>query len=147
VKRDNTSIKAALMSYVPVARRWNAPALDVLGDELQNRPFDWFTKAEKDGTPEARIYRVFAEKNISPSNIWTYKGRMEPEQFYAFTKARGQFIKDELLKDNERQLRQLGSLDDENAKAFLEDLSQAATDFAKGRVNYVPKPPARKNQK
>jgi hypothetical protein len=138
VKRDNASIKAALMSYVPVARRWNKPALDILGDAIPNRPFDWFTKAEKEGTPEARIYRVLAEKNATPSNLWSYKGKMDPEQFYQFTKFRGQALKDTLLADNGRLLGIMREVDDETAQAILSDVSKDATNYAKFEVGYVP---------
>lgn len=138
VQRDKTSIQAALLAYVPVAAYANEPALDVLGDPIPNRPLDWFVRAEQEGTPEARIYRAFAAKNVAPTSVWSYKGKMEPEQFYAFTRERGAWLKATLLANDARLLKQIEGATAEAAEAFVENLSRSATVFARARVGYKP---------
>ena len=126
------------MGNMPVVQRANKPAIDILGDVIENRGFDWFTRSETAGTPEARIYKAFGDKNVSPSNTYTYKGRMEPDQFYDFVKFRGEFIKDKLLENNMDYLKYLEGLNDEDAKKFMSRLSSAANDEAKIKVGYDP---------
>ena len=138
VQRDRTSIEASLMSFVPVASYLNELALDVLGDPIPNRPLDWFVRSEQDGTPEARIYRAFAAKHVAPTSIWHYKGKMEPEQFYAFTRERGAWLKSTLLANDAQLLKNIERATPEAAEAFVENLSRSATVFARARVGYKP---------
>lgn len=139
VARDRPDIMASLMSNVPVASRFNEPALDVLGDPIANRPFDWFVRASADGTPEARIYRAFAEKDAVPTGIWTYKGKMEPEQFYQFTKERGAFLKESLMRNDAQLLKAIEDGSEKVAAQIVENISRTATQVALSRVGYVPK--------
>jgi len=139
VKRDRASIVASLYGNMPVVQRVNKPAIDILGDVITNRPFDWLTRAEAAGTPEARIYWAFAAKNATPSNTYYYKGQMDPEQFYDFVKFRGEYIKDTLLENNMAYLKELEGHTDEDAKKFMTNLSTYANDYAKARVGFVPK--------
>jgi hypothetical protein len=138
VKRDRGSIKASLMGNMPVVQRANKPAIDILGDVIENRGFDWFTRSETAGTPEARIYKAFGDKNVSPSNTYTYKGRMEPDQFYDFVKIRGEQIKDILLANDMEYLKYLEGLNDEEAKKMMGRVSTVANDEAKAQVGFDP---------
>ena len=138
VKRDRGSIRAALIAGVPVVERFNKPSLDVLGDEMENRFGDWFTRSEEAGTPESRIYRVFGDQNITPTSTWTYKGQMEPGMFYDFQKERGAELKRLLLEDGGNRLNALASATQEEAEYSLLRLSTFATKIAKSRVGYKP---------
>jgi len=138
VQRDRPDIMASLMSQVPVAARFNEPALDVLGDPIVNRPMDWFVRASADGTPEARIYRAFAEKDAVPTGIWTYKGKMDPEQFYQFTKERGAFLKESLMRNDAALLKSIEAANEEVAAQIVENISRTATQVARARVGYAP---------
>lgn len=138
VKRNRDSIKAELMAQVPVVERFNEPALDVLGDPMANRFGDWFTKAEEAGTPEARIYTAFAQHNITPTSIYTYKGKMEPEMYYQFQRERGMALKRLLLQNDARLLRSIEEGSEAKAEAVLENVSRAATNLARRAVGYKP---------
>jgi GNAT superfamily N-acetyltransferase len=138
VQRSKPDIKAALFSNVPVAARANDPALDILGDAIANRPFDWLARASVDGTPEARIYRAFGAKDLVPTSVWSYKGKMEPEQFYQFTKERGALLKESLMRNDAAFLKLIESSNEEVAAKILENLSRSATQMARVRVGYFP---------
>lgn len=138
VKRDRSSIKAALIAGVPVVERFNKPSLDVLGDEMESRFGDWFTRAEEAGTPEARIYKAWAKHNITPTSTWSYKGRMEPDMFYDFQKERGAELKRMLLADDAELLKGLESASFEEAEYKLNLISRYATETARDRVGYIP---------
>ena len=138
VQRSKPDIMASLFSNVPVASRFNAPALDVLGDAIESRPFDWMARASVDGTPEARIYRAFGAKDVVPTSIWSYKGKMEPEQFYNFTKERGGLLKESLMRNDAAFLKIIESSNEEVAAKILENLSRSATQMARVRVGYFP---------
>lgn len=138
VARDKADILGSLMSNVAVASRFNEPALDVLGDAIPNRPLDWWARSSADGTPEARIYRAFAAKGAVPTGIWTYKGTMEPEQFYQFTKERGAIIKETLMRNDAQLLKAIESGNDEVAATIVENVSRTATQIARARVGFVP---------
>ena len=138
VQRSKPDIKAALFSNVPVAARANDPALDILGDAIANRPFDWLARASVDGTPEARIYRAFGAKDLVPTSVWSYKGKMEPEQFYQFTKERGALLKESLMRNDAAFLKLIESSNEEVAAKILENLSRSATQMARVRVGYLP---------
>lgn len=148
------TLLAASMAQIPVASRLNVPSVDVLGDTMQSRAgvgwvMDW---ASKD-TPEARIYRAFAEKDVTPTDISKYQHEMTPEEFYAFAQKRGQILKDFLLsRDDSGKLRieALEKLSDKQrtkdepspAKKYLERFSTSATRRALSAVGYKKPLPA-----
>tara|TARA_R110000803_G_scaffold53947_1_gene110519 strand:- start:294 stop:686 length:393 start_codon:yes stop_codon:yes gene_type:complete len=126
------------MATFPFVGRGLKPSIDILGNEIPNAPFDWFTTAEQAGTPQSRIYRAFGEKNISPSNTYSYKNRMTEDQFYDFVKIRGNWIQDKLLANNMRWLKALEDRNEEKAKKLLSRISRKANDYAKRKVGYDP---------
>ncbi len=136
-KRDRSSIVAGLMANVPFAQRFGMPSVDILGDEITNGIFDWLTKSEAGGTPESRIYRAFGSKMATPSSLNTWRGKMEPDMFYAFKVARGQILKDSLLGNDMDYLREIEAATPEEAKAIMSDLSAWATQQAADKVGYV----------
>jgi hypothetical protein len=141
-QRDISTVKAALMSQVIGLRHLNRPALDILGDEMTNRPGGWFYTEASRNTPEARIYATFARLNLDPGDGSAYKQRLG-DKFYDFFKVRQSYIKEKLLQDNGVFLDRLGSQTEERAKLLLAGIDEGATARALRAVGYRPPQPKR----
>ena len=138
-KKDATNLSAAMLAQVPFADNFARDRLDVLGDSMANRPFDWLAQAQASGTPEARIYSLFGAKKIQPSDLYPYRPHMTPEQFYDFTKARGAALKDMLLGNGEDLLHRMQALKPEEAAKVMHRVNIRATKVAKVAVHYTGK--------
>lgn len=136
-KRDISTVKAALMAQVVGLRHLNRPAVDILGDDMTNRPGDWFYTASDRGTPEAKVYATFARLNLDPGDGSGYKQRLG-DKFYDFFKARQGFIKTRLLENGGAILDRMSSEGEEHAKMMLSSIDTAATQQALRAVDYHP---------
>jgi hypothetical protein len=132
--RDRNGAMAFLASQVPVSQLRGKPAIDIFGDEVQNRAFEAFVGRAKADGPEERLYRLMVEKNAFPSGLRQYQGKMEPEQFYEFQRIRGQVLKQLMLR-GEANLRSAKTEDD--AKDLVYKWSRIATIKAKTEIGYV----------
>lgn len=134
--RDTTGLRASLLSNLVGGRALLRPRLDMLGDEMENRPFDWLFSTSAANTPEARIYRTFADRNVDPGDGSRWKSKLG-DKFYDFFRARQQAIKRELLADGEALLRELGAAPPAEAERIMRDLGEDATQEALDAVDYV----------
>jgi hypothetical protein len=138
-KKESGDVASAMLAQVPFADNFARDRLDVLGDSMENRPLDWLAQAQASGTPEARIYSLFGAKKIQPSDLYPYRHHMTPEQFYDFTKARGQALKDMLLGSGEELLHRMQALEPKEAAKVMHRLNLRATKVAKVAVHYTGK--------
>lgn len=132
--RDKTGIQAELMSMVPWLSRDGKPSLNMLGDPIDDLPFNWLFGKEAEGD-DARIWRMMAEKNAFLTGIYTYKNRLEAEDYYEFQKERGIAAKAMIKK----YLPNLEAADSEAAKNLMERISKQATVIAKRKIDFASK--------
>lgn len=139
--RDISSVKAALLSQVVGLRHLNGVKLDILGEPIENRPFDWFyTQAARD-TPEAKIYATFARLGLDPGDGSGERLKLG-DKFADFYKARQSFIRDRLLRDGASLLDNIAHSNDVRARELLHPVTEAATARALKDVGYkAPAPP------
>jgi hypothetical protein len=138
--RDRNGIAASMLSRVPVGSFYNKPALDLLGEPIDNRPLDWIWGVEKDPDSDSsvRIWRMIADKQAFITNTWQYRKPMGDEMFYEFTKVRGALIREALLERGGRLLSRMEGMAPEDAQDEMQKISRKATATAREMVNFNP---------
>lgn len=133
--RDRSGIRGWLGSQVPVAQLRGQPAINLLGDFVENRFFEAFVGRPKVDEESQALFRLLAEKNAWLSSPVYYRNKMDPEMYYRFQQERGKALK-QMLRENAAGL---ASMDNETAQAGVRRLNALATRIGKAAVNYVPK--------
>jgi hypothetical protein len=131
---DAPTTEAALVNSVPFARRLNRPALNVWGEPVRNE----VSKRFGGSAIADPLLQLLARRQLwvsAPSSTQTEHRNgqpMTPDEFYEFTRHRGQILRD-LLKSEGLQ-RTLDTAPQETAERIWRRLQTAATERAKSKV-------------
>jgi hypothetical protein len=143
-----------LYSMVPFSIGYSEPAIDVFGDEIKDYP--WAPTTRRFGVLELRPPNPVAEKLVTAKEgpLWvsgpSKNARISVENkagevvqmtvgknddvFRAFSRYRGQFIKERLTESLAQDLVDLSQTSPEEAQAYLINLGAKATAHAKQRT-------------
>ena len=132
--RAQVGVKAWLAKQVPVAQMQGKPAINILGEPIENKALESFIGRAKTEGESREIFEMLAEKEAWPSGPNYYRSKMDSEMFYAFQQARGRVLKG-LLAEN---LKDLQLMEDEAAKVVVGRFAQAAAKVARGEVGFNP---------
>jgi hypothetical protein len=143
-----------LYSMVPFSIGYSEPAIDVFGDEIKDYP--WAPTTRRFGVLELRPPNPVAEKLVTAKEgpLWvsgpSKNARISVENkagevvqmtvgknddvFRAFSRYRGQFIKERLTESLAQDLVDLSQTSQEEAQAYLINLGAKATAHAKQRT-------------
>jgi hypothetical protein len=131
---DAATTEAALINSVPFARRLNRPALNVWGEPVRNEVSKRFaSSAAPDPLLQLLARRQLWVSAPSPTQTEHRNGQpMTPDEFYEFTRHRGQALR-RMLEAPGRQA-SLATMSDESAERLWRALQTAATAQAKAKV-------------
>lgn len=131
---DAPTTESALINSVPYARRLNRPALNVWGEPVRNELSKRFASQPTDDA----LLTMLARRGLwisAPSRTQTehLNGQpMTPDEFYEFTRQRGQALK--RLASRPGTAEALQSLPEEQAQRLWRRLQTTATRQAKAKV-------------
>lgn len=149
---DQSSVRAALVAQTPFASLAGRPAINFLGDPLNEAAVDPFTSASDKlsfqgvpvyigiapDSPNAQIYNLLAAKGHAPSApsrsaLAKHNGLVEDSTWERFVRTRGTLIKDS-IKSRMEELRQMPSADFERE---MSRVSAESTREAKIRLGLL----------
>jgi hypothetical protein len=129
---DSQGIRSLLYSQVPVARRLNKPALNVLGEPVTSERLRQFVSAQKTDP----LWTTIANRQLFvsvPSKTTMLGDRViTPDEYYELNRIRGQWLGEQLRKEN--VLGYLQTLPREQAQKMLDLFETDATTYAKAKV-------------
>ena len=137
--RDSSTVNGFLASQVPISQVQGKPAINALGDPVQNKFFESFIGRPKTDAQGEEIFRAIAAKEAWIPSIKSYakkenffKQTLSDEKFYEFQKLRGGYLK-EMLAAN---LDTINLAPDEVAKKIVASAADGATTRALAEVGF-----------
>jgi hypothetical protein len=130
--RDKDDMLGALYSMTPVTTHWNRPKLDALGMPVEQRPISWLWSVEDEGGENHRIWKMIAKKQAFLGSLYSYRHKMDSDQYYEFQKHRGERAREMIVS----RLSSLERMSSEDAKKVMRQIGSKSTAYAKRMVKY-----------
>lgn len=130
---DQTGIKAALLSQVPIARRAGRPVLNALGEPVAAGPFDRWTHSETKDPLWRAVVAQQAWIPMPPRDVVIgnkakgedYWRTLTPDEWYDYVAESGQDLRDRLDPDR------IMDLEPEQARAYVRRVTEQARERAR----------------